>query len=32
VMHKVLGAEHADALAHRYFLGNFYRMIGRPQE
>src|SRR5439155_24226836 len=32
VMHKVLGEEHAEALAHRYFLGNFYRMIGRPQE
>ena len=29
VMHKVLGEEHAEALAHRYFLGNFYRMIGR---
>jgi len=32
VMHKVLGEEHAEALAQRYFLGNFYRMIGRPQE
>ena len=32
VMQKVLGEEHAETLAHRYFLGNFYRMIGRPQE
>jgi len=32
VMHKVLGEEHAETLAQRYFLGNFYRMIGRPQE
>ena len=32
VMQKVLGEEHAETLAHRYFLGNFYRMIGRQQE
>ena len=32
VMHRVLGEEHAEPLAHRYFLGNFYRMTGRQQE
>ena len=32
VMHKVLGEEHAEPLAHRYFLGNFYRMTGRQQD
>lgn len=32
VMHKVLGEEHAEALAQRYFLGNFYRLIGQAQE
>jgi TPR repeat protein len=32
VMHKVLGEGHAEPLAQRYFLGNFYRMTGRPQE
>lgn len=32
VMNKVLGEDHAEALAHRYFLGNFYRMTGRDQE
>ena len=32
VMHKVLGEEHAEALAQRYFLGNFYRMLGRQQD
>src|SRR5690349_10305602 len=31
-MHKVLGEEHAEALGQRYFLGNFYRMIGRQQD
>ena len=32
VMHKVLGEAHTDSLAQRYFLGNFYRMIGRQQD
>lgn len=32
VMHKVLGENHPEPLAHRYFLGNFYRMLGRHPE
>lgn len=32
VMEKVLGADHAEPLAQRYFLGNFYRMLGRQQD
>src|SRR5882724_2994269 len=32
VMEKVLGADHDEPLSQRYFLGNFYRMLGRHQE
>src|SRR5207302_6054907 len=32
VMEKVLGADHDEPLAQRYFLGNFYRMLGRHQD
>src|SRR4051812_36362675 len=32
VMEKVLGADHAEPLSQRYFLGNFYRMLGRHQD
>jgi tetratricopeptide (TPR) repeat protein len=32
VMEKVLGADHDEPLNQRYFLGNFYRMLGRHSE